>query len=248
LIKKIQFGRIVMKYYLCPKWTAVCFTFFLLAMPLAVVADHKVDHDGDGHASYGDGGDDCDDYNADRYPGNVEICDARDLDEDCDYSTGGSRDADGDGFVSSDCRNVDSSGNVYAQGRDCDDFRANVHPLAPDHCNGRDDNCDGGIDDDAPTQFVDWDLDGHGDASESHPRICAGTAGYSPLANDCDDTNPAIEPGALVCVTEGEASVLYCNSSGQYVPSSCPEGSACVSQINGEGACVPVAAKGGKNK
>src|SRR6185295_1208209 len=43
------------------------------------------DADGDGHASTGCGGDDCDDANAHRYPGNPESC--NDVDEDCDPAT-----------------------------------------------------------------------------------------------------------------------------------------------------------------
>lgn len=37
-------------------------------------------------------GDDCDDDDPDRYPGNFEICDDDDHDEDCDPTTFGTRD------------------------------------------------------------------------------------------------------------------------------------------------------------
>lgn len=49
----------------------------------------------------------------------------------------GTRDADGDGYES-----------VAVGGTDCDDFDRNVHPGAPEVCNGRDDDCDGAIDED----------------------------------------------------------------------------------------------------
>jgi hypothetical protein len=48
-----------------------------------------VDRDGDGHLSASCGGDDCDDNDSNRYPGNVEVLDAADHDEDCDVNTHG---------------------------------------------------------------------------------------------------------------------------------------------------------------
>ena len=47
------------------------------------------DRDGDGHTAVHCGGDDCDDNDANRFPGNVEIQDAQDHDEDCDVNTHG---------------------------------------------------------------------------------------------------------------------------------------------------------------
>ena len=64
-----------------------------------------MDADGDGVDSVATGGADCDDQDAGRYPGNAEICDAQGHDEDCDFSTGGLRDADGDGHQSNQCFN-----------------------------------------------------------------------------------------------------------------------------------------------
>lgn len=62
------------------------------------------DNDGDGYTAMACGGNDCDDNDARRYPGNIEQCDARGIDEDCDPTTVGSLDADGDGFISSECK------------------------------------------------------------------------------------------------------------------------------------------------
>ncbi len=61
------------------------------------------DMDGDGVASLACGGSDCDDSNADIFPGNTEICEPNNIDEDCDPSTVGDRDLDGDGFVDISC-------------------------------------------------------------------------------------------------------------------------------------------------
>lgn len=65
----------------------------------------QVDADGDGYVARESGGDDCDDDDPRRYPGNSEVCDHEHLDEDCDLSTGGLMDVDGDGHTSSNCFN-----------------------------------------------------------------------------------------------------------------------------------------------
>ncbi|AUD79338.1 hypothetical protein CW740_08795 [Kangiella profundi] len=62
------------------------------------------DKDGDGFEAIHCGGNDCDDNNPNRYPGNKEICDSKGIDEDCDATTVGDLDVDGDGFISSSCR------------------------------------------------------------------------------------------------------------------------------------------------
>ena len=88
------------------------------------------DCDGDGHESPRFGGDDCDDFDARRFPGNAEVCDAEGLDEDCDLQTSGLRDADGDGVNSAACFNKSSDGQYYAVGRDCDDSNPAIVPGA----------------------------------------------------------------------------------------------------------------------
>ncbi len=80
---------------------------------------------------------------------------------------------------------------------DCDDFNDNVHPLAPEKCNGTDNNCSGSEDDaeDATTWYADLDGDGYGDASTALPS-CDVPLGYVENPFDCDDSTPAIHPGA----------------------------------------------------
>lgn len=67
---------------------------------------------------------------------------------------------------------------------DCDDSDPQVHPGAPEVCNGKDDDCDGKIDND-----VDGDKDGFFACTEDETKL------------DCDDGDPAIHPGveAEVC-------------------------------------------------
>ena len=79
------------------------------------------DVDGDGHISVEcEGGDDCDDADAARFPGNPEVCDAYGHDEDCNPTTYGATDADGDGFIDQNCFNYGSGGSTNG-GIDCDD-------------------------------------------------------------------------------------------------------------------------------
>ncbi len=105
------------------------------------------DADGDGHETMAcPGGDDCDDTDGNRFPGNTEVCpgggDPLDThDEDCDSSTVGDLDADSDTYVSAVCCNGDTCG------PDCDDSNGSVHPNAGEVCNGVDDDCNGIVDD-----------------------------------------------------------------------------------------------------
>ncbi|AOE49719.1 MopE-related protein [Kangiella sediminilitoris] len=62
------------------------------------------DKDGDGYKAMHCGGDDCDDNDPRRSPGNKEICDSDGIDEDCNARTVGDLDVDGDGYISMKCR------------------------------------------------------------------------------------------------------------------------------------------------
>jgi hypothetical protein len=102
------------------------------------------DLDGDGHAEITCGGDDCDDDDSARYPGNTEVCDAAGHDEDCDDTTFGI-DGDGDDFVSTACCNTQTDGTL-ACGTDCDDADSTVHPGVSETCDSVDNNCNGTVD------------------------------------------------------------------------------------------------------
>jgi len=156
------------------------------------------DVDGDGHDSIACGGGDCDDDDAQRNPGNMEICDASDVDEDCDPVTYGFRDADMDGDPDARCCNGENCGS------DCDDMRPGVNTTVPEVCgNGLDDDCDGMMDEGLLMDgYADPDGDGWGDSTMPMTGVCPGAAGFAAMGGDCDESNPAIHPGATEACDE----------------------------------------------
>lgn len=163
----------------------------------ALVLDGLCDVDGDRHASLACGGDDCDDGDAMRFPTNLEVCDAAGHDEDCDATTYGTRDGDGDGFVDGACCNTDALA-VARCGPDCDDGRATVHPGAPELCDGLDSDCASG-----GGAVTAEDADG-----DMHAPIGASCTGGFP-ADDCIDTNALVHPGQTAFFTTQLTGVPY---------------------------------------
>lgn len=138
--------------------------------PWVGIEQVEADRDGDGHAATKWRGDDCDDTDPNRFPGNAEVADPS-HDEDCDPTTidsgtqlhgrSGDGDKDGDTFIDENVGNYGGrnyipenaiyhigqrDGRDFVYGTDCDDTRADVHPQQIEVCNGRDDNCDGRVD------------------------------------------------------------------------------------------------------
>jgi MYXO-CTERM domain-containing protein len=148
---------------------------------------------------------DCDDTDPARHPGATEVCNG--VDDDCngivDDATGAGTstyhaDADGDGFGSSASTLTACSppAGYVAQGGDCDDSDPLVHPGATEVCNGKDDNCNGQVDEGLPGQTWFQDADGDGVGGTLTAVACMQPAGYVAAGGDCDDTNPAVKPGA----------------------------------------------------
>lgn len=155
-------------------------------------------------------GDDCNDGNAAVNPGATEICNG--IDDDCDASvdegvlTNFYLDGDHDGHGSATATAVaacTAPPNHVASNDDCDDGDAAVFPGNPEVCDGKDNDCAGGIDNGLTfsTYYADSDGDTYGDPNV-HQDACAPPVGYVSNSSDCNDFNPAVNPGATeVCDT-----------------------------------------------
>ncbi|MFH1464903.1 MAG: MopE-related protein [Pseudomonadota bacterium] len=99
------------------------------------------------------------------------------------------------------CWDLDHDGyrDLNAGGDDCDDRDPAIHPGAEELCNGTDDDCDGTVDEgdavDAPTWYLDDDVDGYGDDA-STVQACTQPSGYGDTPGDCDDGDPEVHPEA----------------------------------------------------
>ncbi len=163
-----------------------------------------VDGDGDGASSDVD----CNDTDPSVGPDATEVCDG--IDNNCDGQVDeGSAadtsaffaDADGDGYG-------DSAQQVLActapegfvdNDLDCDDTNAATFPSADEWCDGIDNDCDSAIDEDGAldptTSYPDVDGDGFGDSASSVVS-CSIPEGFVDNADDCDDEDNDVFPGA----------------------------------------------------
>ncbi len=149
-----------------------------------------------------DNGDDCNDANPSAFPGGTETCDGQD--EDCDGVPDNGLDMtvytdhDGDGYGETgtdyiDCELGDSGAAVAG---DCDDTDADANPAATEVCDGKDNNCDGTVDEgQLTTYYQDGDGDLFGDADIS-VQACTQPSNYVADGTDCDDGAAGTYPGA----------------------------------------------------
>ncbi len=176
---------------------------------------------------------DCDDNNADNYPGNTEICDGQD--NDCD---GLIDDQDGDlvantYYFDNDMDNFGDPNNTIESctipsgyvidNTDCDDNDAINYPGNTEVCDDSDNNCDGMIDEGVTTTYYkDNDMDGFGD-NNNNIEACSLPSGYVTDNTDCDDSDGNNYPGNTeVCdgfdnncdtqVDEGVTSTFYADT------------------------------------
>jgi hypothetical protein len=185
------------------------------------------DSDGDG---YGDGdaaidacdpgpgyvatATDCDDVDPMSHPGAFEICDG--IDNDCDAEIDDSAidatdwhpdaDTDGYGADSPTVRTCEAPSAHVAEGGDCNDADAAVHPGAvevcdeadtDEDCSGYADDADGGVVSAGTTLwYPDADTDGFGSPTSAVAR-CDAPEGYIATGLDCDDTRATVNPDGM---------------------------------------------------
>ena len=182
-----------------------------------------VDEDGDGFGAgesqevcdlgdLVDNGIDCDDTDPEIHPEAEELCNG--LDDDCNGELDNGfdlklfyTDADGDGFgtqfpATAAC---EKPGPEWVRNADdCNDGDPGIHPDAQEVCNGGiDDDCNGLSDDNdsgvdpttRQTYFRDADADGYGNI-DAPAELCTPGSTYVDNADDCRDSNAAINPGA----------------------------------------------------
>ena len=157
-------------------------------------------------------GGDCDDDDANSFPGNVEVCD--EADNDCSGVIDDGQpiqewwaDLDNDGYgadwwtdsVFAFCAPYAGYQTWVTDNTDCDDDESTIHPGADEICNdGVDDDCDGLADLD-DTDLVDgilaWpDLDGDSYGDEVEAELVCELDGRATRAGDCNDADAEINP------------------------------------------------------
>jgi hypothetical protein len=152
----------------------------------------------EGHVEVGD---DCDDRDASVLPGAQDYCNG--IDDDCDGAidpdvTTWYADADDDSFgtVELTFEACTPPPGFVAIAGDCDDGDDAVFPGAgPETCDGRDEDCDGLVDENAlgdVTWYPDDDDDGFG--AENGLPHCVVPPGWIAISGDCDDDNALVNP------------------------------------------------------
>ncbi|MBO6935195.1 MAG: hypothetical protein JJ863_09465 [Deltaproteobacteria bacterium] len=194
---------------------------------------------------------DCDDADPRVSPGRLDDCAGlTGVDDDCDGRTDESpaarvfyADADGDGYGAgapmSGC--TQPTGTVTRSG-DCDDAEPGVNPLVPDDCGstiGRDDDCDGSVDEAAlaMTYYADTDGDGYGNPG-APLEACGAPTGYVADARDCDDGAAGANPaGTELC---DDLSDNDCDGALDCDDPDCAGSCARVVVVSGDGQSAPI--------
>ncbi len=149
---------------------------------------------------------DCDDSTAAVNPSAPEVCNG--IDDDCDtlidpgMTSTWYPDLDTDGFgeTGAGAEFCTQPSDHVADSTDCDDTDGSINTGGTEICDGKDNDCNGTIDDGATNvYFADADADGFGDPANT-VTACTLPAGYSEDDTDCDDTEALATPdGTEVC-------------------------------------------------
>ncbi|MCB9778939.1 MAG: lamin tail domain-containing protein [Alphaproteobacteria bacterium] len=193
-----------------------------------------VDQDCDGHSDYDAdfdgydsdlyGGSDCADDDADVNPGQVEICDDLETDEDCnglaDDADPGVTDAytlypdvDGDGYGGDAAafESCELRSGYGTEGGDCDDDDATVYPGADETWyDGIDGDCDRRSDYDADQDGFDAEEEGGEDCDDGDPDVYpyAWEVTTDGIDNDCDGATDDDDPETPSGLTHSDDSVV----------------------------------------
>lgn len=148
-----------------------------------------IDADNDGFMALECAGEDCDNNNADVYPGATEVL-CNEIDEDCDmidYCPCSDEDADGHYAIEFAC----------PIGDDCNDDNSAMFSGNPEISDKIDNDCDHFIDEGIVKMFyyVDSDGDGFGDSQIARASV-EELEGYVLNDDDCDDSSDLIYPDA----------------------------------------------------
>ena len=179
------------------------------------IAQYHVDADGDGFGDPNDAscdpdhgieqGGDCVDDDPTIHPDAIEICDG--VDQNCDDGIDEGPwyvDTDGDGYAGDVVHTGACSSSEHSVITDCDDEDDTVHPdVTEDLCDGYDSDCDGSVDEDAPVQVTYTDADGDGYHGTEAPPTCDVPEGHGLVADDCDDTDIAVNPAVVSDTCDG---------------------------------------------
>jgi len=137
---------------------------------------------------------DCNDGNSAVHPGATELCNNKDdncdgtIDEGCACVSGNQQQC---GSDVGEC----SKGNQTCVNGAWGSCTGSVEP-ATETCNGKDDNCNGVVDEGVKLTFYkDSDGDSYGNLTET-AQACTAPAGYVANSGDCNDGNSAVNPGA----------------------------------------------------
>ena len=191
----------------------------------------------------------CDDTDAGAFPGAAEECDGTDddcdgdVDEDAVDASTFYADLDGDGYgdPAAPVSGCEAPAGAVADATDCDDGASAVHPDADEYCDGVDQDCDGEADNDAvdaPTWYVDLDTDGYGDSSAPTSVSCESVGGAA-VGGDCDDQNPAYNPGVVETDCDdpqdyncdGSVGFADADADGYAACAECDDGNAAISPL-----------------